>query len=96
MDMYAIFKAIGDPVRLDILKLLAGGPKSVGAIVDAFDLAQPTISHHLGILKSADLVTTRKENRSIIYSLNSGCVADTCCCFMDDVGVDPSEGKASE
>lgn len=96
MDMYAIFKAIGDPVRLDILKLLSEGPKSVGEIVDSFDLAQPTISHHLGILKHAGLVATRKENRSIIYSLNSGCVANTCCCFMDDVGVDPSEGKGNE
>jgi DNA-binding transcriptional ArsR family regulator len=96
MDMYAIFKAIGDPVRLDILKLLAEGPKSVGEIVGAFDLAQPTISHHLGILKNAGLVVTRKENRSVIYSLNSGCVADTCCCFMDDVGVDPSEGKGTK
>lgn len=96
MDMYEIFKAIGDPVRIDILKLLAEGPRSVGEIVDAFDLSQPAISHHLGILKSAGLVTTRKENRSIIYSLDCGCVATTCCCFMEDVGVDPSEGETGE
>jgi len=93
MDMCAVFKAIGDPVRLDILKLLAGGPKSVGEIVNAFELSQPAISHHLGILRRAGLVHTKKENRSVIYSLDSCCVASACCCFMDDVGVGASDAE---
>jgi DNA-binding transcriptional ArsR family regulator len=89
MDEYLVFKAIGDPVRIDILKFLSGGAKSVGEIVAEFDLSQPAISHHLGILKNAQLVKIKKQGRSILYSINDGCIANTCCCFMDECGIDP-------
>ena len=62
MDEYLVFKAIGDPVRIDILKFLSGGAKSVGEIVAEFDLSQPAISHHLGILKNAQLVKIKGLN----------------------------------
>lgn len=93
MDAYLVFKAIGDPVRIDILKFLSGGEKSVGEIVAEFDLSQPAISHHLCVLKHAQLVRMKKHGRSILYSINDGRIADTCCCFMEDCGIDP---EASE
>ena len=53
------FKALADPTRLEILRLVAAqsGPTCVCDIVDHFDLSQPTISHHLKILREAGLVT---------------------------------------
>ncbi len=93
MDEYLVFKAIGDPVRIDILKFLSGGAKAVGEIVDAFELSQPAISHHLGILKTAKLVKMEKKGRSILYSVNDGCIANACCCFMDDCGIDPETAE---
>jgi DNA-binding transcriptional ArsR family regulator len=93
MDAYLVFKAIGDPVRIDILKFLSGGARAVGEIVAEFDLSQPAISHHLGILKNAQLVKIQKQGRSILYSINDGHIADTCCCFMDDCGIDPETAE---
>ncbi|ADG12738.1 transcriptional regulator, ArsR family [Methanocaldococcus infernus ME] len=57
-----IFKAFGDPTRLMILKLLAeNGSMCVCKIIDELKKPQPTISHHLNILKKAGIVKARKE-----------------------------------
>jgi len=59
----AAFRALGDPTRLEIFRLLAAQDAPVCAcdVVDRFGLAQPTISHHLRILRQAGLVTTAKR-----------------------------------
>jgi ArsR family transcriptional regulator len=56
------FKALADPTRLEMMRLLRtqAGPTCVCDIVDHFDLAQPTISHHLKVLKDAGLLTQSK------------------------------------
>lgn len=61
--MVSIFRALGDPTRLDIFRLLAAQDAPVCAcdVVDRFGLAQPTISHHLRILREAGLVTVSKR-----------------------------------
>jgi len=60
--LVAAFKALADPTRLEILRLIGGqaGPVCVCDIVDRFDLSQPTISHHLKVLREAGLLRTSK------------------------------------
>ena len=61
--LVAAFRALGDPTRLEIFRLLAAQEAPVCAcdVVDEFELSQPTISHHLRILREAGLVTTEKR-----------------------------------
>lgn len=65
------FKALSDPTRRKILELLVEGDMTAGAIADCFNMSKPSISHHLSILKSADLVISVKDGQNVIYSLNT-------------------------
>ena len=60
------FKALADPTRRRILELLAQGELTAGEIAAQFDMTKPSVSHHLNILKAADLVS----GQNIVYSLN--------------------------
>lgn len=68
------FKALGDPTRLEMLDLLARaeGSLCVCDIESRFDLAQPTISHHLGVLRRTGLVTTERRGTWMHYRLAPG------------------------
>lgn len=65
-----VFKALADPSRRRILELLAGGDLSAGEIAAHFDMAKPSVSHHLAILRHARLITDERQGQSIIYHLN--------------------------
>jgi len=69
--MNRVFKALNDPTRRRILELLRDRDLSAGDIYDSFNISKPSISHHLSILKSADLVLADRQGQSIIYSLNT-------------------------
>lgn len=72
MPLIDTFKALSDPVRRDILNILKDGTKkSAGDISSRFDLSPATISHHLSILKNADLIRQTKEKNYIYYELNT-------------------------
>jgi len=75
--MNEIFKALNDSTRREILDLLKQKDRSAGEIADAFNISKPSISHHLDILKRADLITSEKNGQFIIYSINTT--------IMDDV-----------
>ena len=65
-----VFKALGDPVRLRILSIVAshaGGEVCVCDINDAFELSQPTISHHLKVLKEVGLLTSERRASWVYY-----------------------------
>ena len=64
------FKALSDPTRREILTLLKRGDLSAGEIADRFDMTAATISHHLSVLKQADLILDRREGKYIYYQLN--------------------------
>ena len=68
--MNSLFKALNDKTRRDILELLRKGDLSAGDISDKFDIAKPSISHHLDLLKQAGLVISEKKGQFIYYSLN--------------------------
>ena len=68
----AVFRALADPTRRDILRLLLSGRKTVGEIACDFPVSRPAISKHLRSLRSAGLVVTRKDGRTRFCSLNGG------------------------
>ena len=63
------FKALGDPTRRRILELLSEGEMSAGDIAAHFDMAKPSVSHHLNILKNAGLVTDERRGQNIVLSV---------------------------
>ena len=71
-------KAISDETRQKIMNLCCCESISVNEIVEQLDVSQPTVSHHLAILREADLVTIREEGKQTFYSLNQERVAFCC------------------
>ena len=67
----AVFRAIADPTRREILGLLRGGPRTVGAIAGNFRASRPAISKHLRQLRGAGLVVTRRQGTKGICRLNA-------------------------
>jgi DNA-binding transcriptional ArsR family regulator len=92
--MHAVFKALADPSRREILRLLAGGEKSAGELARHFDLSKPSVSHHFGVLKEADLVRSRREGQTIVYALNTTVVEDALAWFAELVA--PRGGNEKE
>ena len=76
MHMNDAFKALADPTRREILRLLRGGEKTAGELAERFDISKPSVSHHFNVLKQADLVGTRREGQQIYYFLNTTVVED--------------------
>lgn len=69
--MNQIFKALDDPTRRKILELLKEKDLSAGDIASHFDISKPSISHHLDLLKQAELISFEKKGQFLMYSLNT-------------------------
>jgi ArsR family transcriptional regulator len=72
VELAAVFKALGDPVRLRLLSLIAsraGGEVCVCELTPAFELSQPTISHHLKLLRQAGLIDCERRGTWVYYWL---------------------------
>ena len=65
-----VFKAISDPTRREILKLLNDKDLSAGEIAEHFDISKPALTEHLNILREAELVSSEKQGNFVIYSIN--------------------------
>src|SRR5437762_2563247 len=72
------FKALADPTRREILRLLRRGEMSAGALAAHFEqqMSKPSVSHHFAVLKQADLISARRDGQQIFYSLNTTVVED--------------------
>ncbi len=66
-----LYRALGDATRLRIVGLLSEREMCVCEVMVALDMAQPTASHHLGILERAGIVTRRREGKWVLYRLSS-------------------------
>ena len=64
------FNAIAEPRRRHILEFLAGDERSVGEIVDALEMEQPSVSKHLQVLREVGLVTVRRDGRNTMVRIN--------------------------
>lgn len=69
--MNNLFKALNDPTRRGILKMLKSRDLTAGEIAEAFDISKPSISHHLELLHRAELVHRERDGQFITYSLNT-------------------------
>lgn len=81
--MQAAFKALADPTRREILRLLRSGPKSSGELAEHFNSAWPTVSRHLGVLREAGLILSTRDGQSIVYELNTSVFDDLVNHIMD-------------
>jgi ArsR family transcriptional regulator len=72
----AVFRALADPTRRDILKLLRSGPHTSGEIAARYASSWPTISRHLAVLRGAGLVETERVGQEIHYELNTSVFQD--------------------
>jgi DNA-binding transcriptional ArsR family regulator len=66
-----VFRALADPTRREILRLLRDGPRTSGEIADEFPTAWATISRHLGALRDAGLILSERNGQQIVYELNT-------------------------
>ncbi len=95
MHMNDAFKALADPTRREILRLLRVGEKSAGELAERFDISKPSVSHHFNVLKQADLIGSRREGQQIFYFLNTTVVEDllTLVWGLFDQGGEKENGK---
>ena len=91
-----IFQALCDKTRQKILTLLSKKKMCVSEICKNFEMTQPSISHHLDILKRAGLVVYEKKGKEVYYQANCCVCVPTCCRdFFGKVGVEVKRKKGS-
>ncbi len=66
----AIFRLLADKTRLTILVMLGGGEKNVSSLCKDLKLPQPTVSHHLGLLRASKVIANRRSGKQVFYCLN--------------------------
>jgi DNA-binding transcriptional ArsR family regulator len=74
--MNSLFRALNDETRRKIIEMLKEKDMNAGQIADHFNISKPSISHHLDILKRADLITAEKKGQYVEYSLNTSILED--------------------
>ena len=74
--MQSAFKALADPTRREILRLLRDGPRTSGEIAQRFPTSWATISRHLAVLREAELILSERNGQQIVYELNTTVVDD--------------------
>lgn len=65
-----LFRLLSDKTRLTILFLLHGGERNVTNLCEELKLPQPTVSHHLGLLRMSNVISHRRSGKQVFYSLN--------------------------
>lgn len=70
-----VFKTLSEPIRVQLVLLLIQGERSVAQLVEALGQPQSTVSRHLGLLRSAEVVKTRREATHVYYRLSDAHVA---------------------
>ncbi|MFO0880656.1 MAG: autorepressor SdpR family transcription factor [Gemmataceae bacterium] len=83
MKMNEAFKALADPTRREILKMLRRGEMSAGELAEKFDMTRPSMSHHFSVLKQADLIGSRREGQQVVYFLNTTVTQDLLAIIWD-------------
>lgn len=94
LDSVTFAKAMADETRQDIMRLLCCQRLCVGDVVTRTGVTQPTVSHHLGILREAGLVNVEREGKQVFYTLNQDAVAICCGSLMQKFA--PEKVEVSE
>jgi DNA-binding transcriptional ArsR family regulator len=88
-----IWKALADPTRRGIIRVLKQGSMTAGDIAMEFPMTRASLSHHFNTLKAADLVRTERRGQHIVYSLNTSVLDEVAAILMD---LFASDGKDHE
>lgn len=92
MRIDEVFRALSDPTRREILRLLRARDMTAGGLADRFPLAKSTLSGHFGVLRHAGLIVAERTGTSIVYSLNLAAYEEALAGVLSVLGV----GKASK
>lgn len=84
-----VFKALSDPTRRQILRLLRDGSQTAGQLADAFDVSKASMSHHFSVLKAADLIRSERNGQQIVYSLNTTVLQDVTSLLLELLSAAP-------
>lgn len=68
--LVSLFRLLSDKTRVKILLLLTQGERNVSSLCEELRLPQPTVSHHLGLLRSKNLITNRRNGKQVFYGFN--------------------------
>jgi len=74
--LLGLFRLLSDKTRLKLLLILAGGERNVSSLCKELRLPQPTVSHHLGLLRSRNMISSRRHGKHVFYELNGQVDAD--------------------
>ena len=74
--LVGVFRLLSDKTRLNILLLLSKGERNVTSLCGELGLPQPTVSHHLGLLRMSNLISNRRDGKQVFYDLNGQVAAD--------------------
>lgn len=96
MSFNDLFKALSDSTRRKIIDLLKEKDMTAGDIADYFNITKPSISHHLNILKQADLISDERHGQFIYYSLNTSVFEDVLKWFLSFSNKDKKEDFKNE
>jgi DNA-binding transcriptional ArsR family regulator len=69
--LVALFRLLSDKTRLNLLMLLSKGERNVSSLCEELALPQPTVSHHLGLLRMSNLITNRRNGKQVFYELDN-------------------------
>ena len=79
-----IYKAMADPTRREIIRLLKWKTMNAGDISAHFEISKPSISRHLDVLENAELITSERHGNQILYSLNASVIQEV---LMEFIGM---------
>jgi len=69
-QLAGLFRLLSDRTRLNLLIMLADGERNVTSLCEALQLPQPTVSHHLGLLRMSHVIENRRDGKQVFYALN--------------------------
>ncbi len=93
MKQQALFKALADPTRRQILKRLRRGSATAGEIAEDFAMTRPSLSHHFNVLKEAELLRNERRGQHIVYSINTTVFEDAAGLLLDLFGQSSTKTK---
>lgn len=92
----SLFRALADPNRRKLLKLLKRGSRTAGELAEAFPITKGSLSHHFNVLKAADLVRAERRGQQIVYSLNTSVFEDVAAMLLDLFGIEKPEPERDD
>ena len=95
MGIGEVLRALGDPSRREIVRLLRDGDLTAGELAERFDLARSTLSEHCAVLKDAGLVVTERQGTKVVYSLNTSTAEDALAAVFALLGTNGTAGARS-